>query len=194
MKVRRSAVWWGEGMLLLPNTSWSSCWTLLCASGWEPSRCRTQFIEAAVVSWPCKRKAVKLRTQITHSQETHCWSKSKTKTNPKHERVHFLLNVPMVHHVAILISSLQEHVQKCSPFLRAPVRLAVWFNVRNELCSFMYHLRRNENEVGHLLRLHHKQHSRIFWTTRSVTHFVCEGMEDFECLVMLLGLTKAGVH
>lgn len=46
----------GEGMLLLPNTSWSSCWTLLWASGWEPSRWRTQFIAAAVVSCPCMKK------------------------------------------------------------------------------------------------------------------------------------------
>lgn len=43
----------GEGALPLPNTSWSSCCTLLCASGWEPSRCTAQFMEAAVVSCPC---------------------------------------------------------------------------------------------------------------------------------------------
>lgn len=45
---------WREGAL--PNTSSSSCWTLRCTSGWEPSRCRDQFMEAAVVSCPCMNK------------------------------------------------------------------------------------------------------------------------------------------
>lgn len=45
-----------RAILMLPNTSCSSCWTFRCTSGWVPSRCRAQFMAAAVVSWPWKRK------------------------------------------------------------------------------------------------------------------------------------------
>lgn len=38
---------------------------------------------------------------------THCEFLS---TNPKHERVHFFLNVLMAHAVAIFIRGLQQHV------------------------------------------------------------------------------------
>ena len=65
-------------------------------------------------------------------------------TNPKHKRVHFLLNVLMAHSVAVLICSLQEHVQKCPSFPGALVRVALWVRVGDILRPFMYHLRRDE--------------------------------------------------
>lgn len=45
----------------LPNTSWSSWWTLLCTFGSEPRRCMTQFMDAAVVSCPCNEDNIPLQ-------------------------------------------------------------------------------------------------------------------------------------
>lgn len=63
-------------------------------------------------------------------------------TNPKHESVHFLLDVLVAHMVAFLIHGLQQHVQEGLPLPRATVRVAVWLSMWNVLCSFLYHLSR----------------------------------------------------
>lgn len=64
----------------------------------------TQFMEAAVVSCPCTVTARNLSGSfcLPHFAST----------NPKHEGVHFFLDVLMAHLVAVLIRGPQQHVQE----------------------------------------------------------------------------------
>lgn len=59
---------------MLPNTSCSSACTFFWTSGWEPMRCKAQFMEAAVVSCPCWRyhKRLVSGTSLSTSDLTWC--------------------------------------------------------------------------------------------------------------------------
>lgn len=103
----------------------------------------TQFMEAAVVSCPCT---------VTTVNFSH-WFRRRTfaSTNPKHEGVHFFLDVPVAHLVAVLVRGLQQHVQEGLSLLSAVVGVAVGLHAGDVLRSFGYHLNgggRSREESG----------------------------------------------
>lgn len=92
----------------------------------------TQFMEAAVVSCPCT---------VTTFNFTHSfWLRELASTNPKHEGVHFFLDVPMAHLVAVLVRGLQQHVQEGLSLLSAVVAVAVGLHAGDVFRSYSYHL------------------------------------------------------
>lgn len=91
-------------------------------------------MEAAVVSCPCTVTTL----NFSHSFRLHEFAS----TNPEHEGVHFFLDVPMAHLVAVLVRGLQQHVQEGLSLLSAMVGVAVGPNAGDVLRSFRDHLNR----------------------------------------------------
>lgn len=89
-------------------------------------------MEAAVVSCPCMGTTFNLSPSF--------WLRQLASTNPKHEGVHFFLDVPMAHLVAVLVCGLQQHVQEGLSLLSAVVGVAVGLHARDVFRSFGYHL------------------------------------------------------
>lgn len=95
----------------------------------------TQFMDAAVVSCPCNEDDIPLQTfpgapGIVASASTH----------PKHEGVHFFLDVPVAHPVSVLVLGLQQHVQERLSLPPAVVGVAVRLQVGDVFRPFGDHL------------------------------------------------------
>lgn len=92
----------------------------------------TQFMDAAVVSCPWRR------TTFTFSRSL--WMGAFASTYPKHEGVHFFLDVPVAHLVPVLVGGLQQHVQERLSLPSAVLGVAVRLHVGDVLRSFGDHL------------------------------------------------------